>query len=285
MTTSDGAPRRLPRRVLALLAITIGLLAGCSKAPETVHIRLATTTSANETGLLPEVLVPAFTKETGIAVDVVAKGTGEALKLGERGDADVVIVHSRKAEDAFLAKGFGVERRDGWWNRFVIVGPADDPAHAGTSATASAALLAIRDAKATFVSRGDDSGTHKREKDLWGVGFAAWTPGYVESGQGMGPTLTIADEKNGYTLCDEGTLLKMRSRLRLRVVFQGDPALANPYGAILVRPDPRRPEAHAAARRFFEWVTSEKAFALVRSFTIEGERPFFLPGEVPPARR
>src|SRR5207253_5228303 len=234
--------------------------------------------------LLPDVLVPAFTKETGIEGDVLAKGTGEALKLGERGDADVVLVHARKAEDEFMAKGFGVERRDAWWNRFVVAGPASDPAKARAATSAADAFRRIRDAGARFVSRGDESGTHKRELELWGPGFARW-PGYLESGQGMGPTLTIADEKDAYTLSDEGTLLKMRRRLRLAVLFRGDPSLANPYGVILVRADPSRPESAAAGRRFFEWVTSAKAAAMVKAFTIDGERPFFLPGEIPPPSR
>jgi tungstate transport system substrate-binding protein len=272
---------RTPRRFGWLLLATS--LAACgSSRDESSRIRLATTTSAVETGLLPDVLVPAFTRETGIEVDVLPKGTGEALKLGERGDADVVLVHARAAEDEFMAKGFGVERRDAWWNRFVLVGPRDDPAKAREGSTASEALRRIRDAKATFVSRGDDSGTHKREKALWGKDFAKW-PSYVESGQGQSQTLSIADEKDGYALTDEGTFLKHRKRLRLVPLVAGDPALLNPYGVILVRPDPKRPEASAAARRFLEWTTSESARALVRAYRIDGERPFFLPDESPPA--
>jgi len=269
-------------RPLAAVALAF-VLGACGSHDEPTRIRLSTTTSAVETGLLPDVLVPAFTRETGIVVDVVPKGTGEALKIAERGDADAVLVHARPAEDEFMAKGFGVERRDAWWNRFVIVGPKEDPAKVRETKTAAEALLRIRDAKATFVSRGDDSGTHKREKSLWGEALVKW-PGYLESGQGQSQTMSIADEKGGYALTDEGTFLKQRRRLHVVVLVVGDPALVNPYGVILVRPDPKRPAAHAAAKRFVEWTTSETARGLVRSFLVDGERPFFLPDEKAPEK-
>ena len=284
----------------ARLATAI-LIAGCaapscdSGAKSVATIRLATTTSARDTGLL-DVLIPEFRRDTGIDVQAIAVGTGEALKYGERGDADVVLVHARKAEDAFLARGFGVERRDVWWNRFLIVGPEDAsdnwdlwgavyPVHyvpkdptlalrAVNTPPAVAVLEVIRERGYLFASRGDDSGTHKRELELWGKGFLKW-PGYIETGQGMGPTLTIADEKNAFTLTDEGTYLKMRKRLRLKVVVKDDPALVNPYGVIL--PKDRPP----AARTFFEWLTGDRCRALVKDFRVDGERAFFLPGEKP----
>jgi tungstate transport system substrate-binding protein len=294
-----------------LAALFAAALSACGADPAgrpTATIRLATTTSARDTGLL-DVLLPAFRKETNIEVQPIAVGTGEALKYGERGDADVVIVHARNAEDAFMAKGFGVERRDIWWNRFLVVGPPSaDPdaettlglltlatnlprAHpvighdpSSTPEVPSVRIQAFLHFVAahgwTFVSRGDDSGTDKREKELWGKDFRRW-PGYLETGQGMGPTLTIADEKNAYCLTDEGTFLRMRKGLRLEVVLADDPALANPYGAILVKaPDATAAKA-VAARRFFDWLGTEPCRALVRGLVIEGHRVFFLPGETP----
>jgi tungstate transport system substrate-binding protein len=307
--------------LLAALAAILGVtVSGCGGDPAgrpTATIRLATTTSARDTGLL-DLLLPAFRRESGIEVQPIAVGTGEALKYGERGDADVVLVHSRKAEDAFVARGFGVERKDVWWNRFLLVGPRSaDPsselviwtvtvgtnmarAHPVIGHDAPAAhllgedgietsprpaslrvhmfLSLVADRKWAFVSRGDDSGTHKRETELWGPNRPTWS-GYLETGQGMGPTLTIADEKGAYTLTDEGTYLRMRKKLRLESVIAEDAALRNPYGAILVRPgDPSSSRADAA-RRFYDWLASEACRAIVRGLVIDGHRAFFLPDE------
>ncbi len=270
--------RRLLRHGLALAVVaTLGLAPGCGREAPT-KIRLATTTSFRDTGLA-DVLLAAFREETGIAVDMVAVGTGEALKLGERGDADVVLVHARKAEDEFMTKGFGVERRDVWWNRFVVLGPAEDPAGVRAAAGAKDALARIGAANAPFVSRGDDSGTHKREKELWGA--APKGSGYVESGQGQGPTLVIASEKKAYVLSDEGTWLKMRSKLGLAPLLAGDKALDNPYGVIVARETAGKGARFAAAKRFAAWLTESKARALVQGFTVDGRRAFFLPGEPP----
>jgi len=262
----------------ALAGATLLALVACG-GREGVRVRLATTTSFRDTGFA-DVLLPAFHAATGISVDAVAVGTGEALKLGERGDADVVLVHARKAEDAFMAKGFGVERQDVWWNRFVLLGPPEDPAGIAKATGARDALRRIREAKALFVSRGDSSGTHTREKELWGGDPR--TPEYLETGQGQGPTLTIADERRGYTLSDEGTYLKMRAQIALRPLFAGDAALRNPYGAILVRARPGADDVFAASRRFVEWLAGPAARALVRDFRVDGERPFYLPDEQAP---
>jgi tungstate transport system substrate-binding protein len=264
--------------------------AGPAAAPS---IRLATTTSARDTGLL-DVLLPAFRADAGIEVLAIAVGTGEALKLAERGDADVVIVHARKAEDAFLAAGSGVERKDLWWNRFLILGPQDDPASAGFRAVADGAesraverdaadaLRQIRARGATFVSRGDDSGTHKRELELWGGRVDRW-PGYLETGQGMGPTLVVADEKGAYVLCDEGTYLASRGRRRLVPLVGSDPRLKNPYGGILPRAADGAADRFAAAKRFLDWLVSPRCRDLVRGFRVDGERAFYLPDEAAPA--
>lgn len=270
------------RRTFLRLALLGGVLAlalpGCGK--DVVRIRLATTTSFRDTGL-SDVLLAEYRKDTGVEVQAVAVGTGEALKLGERGDADVVLVHARKAEDEFMAKGFGVERHDLWWNRFLIVGPAADPAGLAKATGARDALARLRDAKALFVSRGDDSGTHKREKELWGADPK--TSRYEETGQGQGPTLLIASELEGYTLTDEGTYLRMRSKLALVPLVTNDPLLRNPYGVILVRVQPGREAVHAEAKHFADWLAGPRARALVEGFRIDGQRPFFLPGEEAPA--
>jgi tungstate transport system substrate-binding protein len=265
----------------AVAAASLGVvgLTSCGKDDAKPLVRLATTTSVRDTGLLDR-LLPAFTAETGVEVQAVAVGTGEALKYGEHGDADVVLVHSRKAEDEFVAKGYGVERRDAWWNRFLFLAPSSESAPAGAPVSPTEFLHGIRTRGATFVSRGDDSGTHKREKELWGRDFSKW-PGYLETGQGMGPTLTVADEKDAYVLTDEGTWLRMRSNLRLRPAegVKDDGTLKNPYGVILVDPKRAPKGPHEAARRLFEWLTSEKARATVKGFTIDGRRLFYLPGE------
>ena len=273
---------RLRRAVVGLMLAATGvILLGCGRdADGAVRLRLASTTSFRDTGFA-DVLLPAFTAETGIAVDILALGTGEALKLAERGDADVVLVHARAAEDAFLAKGFGVERRDVFWNRFLILGPAADPAGARGSASAKEALERITAASALFLSRGDDSGTHKRELALWGA--MKRTSAYQETGQGQGPTLVIASEKQGYLLSDEGTWLSMKARLALVPLVAGDPALDNPYGAITVRASARGAARFAAAKRLVDWLTGPKARDLVRTFTVGGRRAFYLPGEARPA--
>ena len=272
--------RRFVSLVAAFAVSSLAGLGSCGKDPETTKIRLATTTSFRDTGFA-DVLLPAFRAETGIQVDSIAVGTGEALKLGERGDADVVLVHARKAEDEFLAKGFGVERRDVWWNRFLILGPEADPAGLRTAAGAADGLARIGAANAAFISRGDDSGTHKREQIL--RGGSPKGSEYAETGQGQGPSLLIASEKRAYILSDEGTYLRMRDQLAVVPLVAGDKALENPYGVIVVRADARGAARFAAAKRFAAWLTEPKARALVQAFTLSGRRAFFLPGEIPPA--
>jgi tungstate transport system substrate-binding protein len=266
--------RRLSRTSVVACALA---LAACGREGREVSIRLATTTSARDTGLLDR-LLPAFRADTGVEVLAVAVGTGEALRLGERGDAEVVLVHSREAEDEFVDRGLGVARADAWWNRFAIVGPPGDPAGVARTRTAVDALRAVRDAGSRFVSRGDDSGTHRREKALWEAagGFARW-PGHDETGQGMAATLQIAEETGAYALTDEGTFLARRRGVLVPLLV-GDPALRNPYGVLLVRPsgDASRDEA---ARRLFDWLRSDAARSLVQAFRVGGRRAFWLPEE------
>jgi tungstate transport system substrate-binding protein len=278
------------------LAAAIGMLAlalcGCTKKPaETTRsgtakqptaaakekvITLASTTSTENTGLL-DVLLPAFKKRTGITVHAIAVGTGKALKLAENGDADVLIVHAPEAEEEFMAAGFGVDRTPLFYNFFLIAGPEDDPAGVKGSADAAEAFANIAAAEVSFISRGDDSGTHKKERTTWqAAGVTPEGTWYMETGQGMGATLTIADEKQGYILVDGATFLAFEDKVELVRLFEDDPLLRNPYSAIAVNPE-RHPHAkYAEAKEFIDWLTSEEARKLVREFTKNGKTLFHL---------
>lgn len=260
-------------RTLPKIALSLALLAalGCGGKAEPTRLRLATTTSTENSGLL-DWLLPPFEERENVRIERIAVGTGQALALGERGDADVVLVHARSREDEFVAKEYGVDRRDVMWNDFLIAGPADDPAGVRGKRDAAAALQEIAAAKATFVSRGDDSGTHIREKNLWqaGGGRPAWQE-YLEAGQGMGPCLAIADEKQAYVLADRGTYLAYGRKVDLEVLVEGDPALRNPYGVILVNPE-RHPHVEAAAgRRLIDYLTSDEGQARIATFRKDGQ--------------
>jgi tungstate transport system substrate-binding protein len=260
---------------LAVLLPLLLAVAACGRggdgAPQ--RLRLATTTSTENSGLLAWLLGP-FQAETGIQVQVIAVGTGQALALGERGDADLVLVHDRAREDRFVADGHATGRRDVMWNDFVLLGPPDDPAGTRTAGTITEALQRIDAAGATWVSRGDGSGTHAREQELRAAaGLPAGTPSatFLETGQGMGPSLTVADEKRAYLLADRGTWLAFRSRLDLAVLAEGDPTLRNPYGVLLL--DPRRHPglAHDAARRLADWLVGPLGQARIGAFQVGGE--------------
>ncbi|MFH0901969.1 MAG: substrate-binding domain-containing protein [Pseudomonadota bacterium] len=255
------------------------------------EIILATTTSTQDTGLLDD-LVPLFGRESGIRVKAVAVGTGEAIAMGGRGDADVLLVHSRKAEDEFMAKGLGTLRLEVMHNDFVLLGPADDPADVkntspGTSPGASSgadrgagkAFARIAAKGALFVSRGDGSGTHKKEQELWTAAGTnpdgAW---YVSTGQGMGETLRMASEKRAYTLADRGTWLAQRNTLDLQIVSEGDSRLANPYGVIVVSPA-RFPKVNAAAAEAFaRWLVAPAVQRRIGDFGVARfGQPLFIP--------
>ncbi len=238
-------------------------------------LRLATTTSTENSGLLA-VLIPPFEKRFGIDVDVIAVGTGKALKLGRNGDVDIVLVHARKAEDTFVAAGWGVNRRDVMYNDFIIIGPASDPAGIKGSADAAKALAKMTAAQATFVSRGDDSGTHKKELALWKAsGVNPKDGAYLETGQGMGQTLHIADEKGGYCLVDRGTFLAYSGKIDLKILVEGDERLYNPYGIIAVNPDRHRHAKYLSAMAFIGWVTSVEGQTIIDDFRKDGKRLFF----------
>lgn len=240
------------------------LLATCGAPAAPARLRLATTTSTEDSGLLDAIL-PDFEQRYGATVEVIAVGTGQALALGERGDVDVVLVHARAREDEFVAAGAGINRRDVMYNDFVIVGPTADPAGITAEQTGAAAFARIAAAGATFVSRGDDSGTFAKEQALWQA--AGVMPGggwYRSLGQGMSETLLVANEQLAYTLSDRGTFLARRDRLpALRLLVGGatiadsaDPTLRNPYGVIQVNPA-RHPAINAElAADFTDWITS-----------------------------
>ncbi len=265
----------MSRTAIACLALIV-LFSPAAAAEETLI--LATTTSTQDSGLL-DVLLPAFTAQSGIQVKTIAVGSGEAIAMGRRGDADVLLVHSKAAEDAFMTDGFGSLRLDVMHNDFVVGGPAADPAKVkGTEAIE--AFKKIAAAGAPFASRGDQSGTHKKELDLWkksGVEPAgkAW---YLSTGQGMGETARIASEKQAYTLIDRGTYLALKSTLALQVLSEGGKDLLNSYRVIVVNPE-KHPAVHvAAARRFAEWLVSPETQKRIGEFGREKYgQPLFFP--------
>ncbi len=267
---------RLSFRTLAVVAPLLSFLAlACGGGNELI---LATTTSTQDSGLLDQ-LVPLFERESGYRVKTIAVGSGQALRMGEQGEADVILSHSPEAEEAFMAAGHGVDRRLVMHNDFVIVGPAGDPAGVAGLASATEALSRIAETGSTFLSRGDDSGTHARERKLWEA--AGLTPSgswYQETGQGMGQTLVIASDKRGYTLSDRGTFLAQEANLDLATLLEGDPALFNVYHVILVNPD-KHPRINAAgARAFSQFITSAAVQEMIRNFGVDrfGE-PLFVP--------
>ncbi len=236
------------------------------------RVTLATTTSTDNSGLLGYLLKP-WSEETGIDVKVIAVGTGKALALAKRGDADILLVHARKREDAFVAEGYGIDRRDVMWNDFVIVGPAADPAGVRGMEDAAQAFAKIAKAGAPFISRGDDSGTHIRELAVWQRAGVApeGQDFYHKAGQGMGPCLTMASQRNAYILTDRGTYLAVRAGKDLTVLVEGDEALRNPYGAILVNPAKHPHVQVEAARRLLDFLTSPQGQDRIGAFRKNGE--------------
>ena len=268
-------------RLAAAFALALALVAPGAQAGDVVTV--ASTTSTRNAGLFDH-LLPLFEAATGIEVRVVAVGTGQALRLARNGDADLLLVHDKASEEAFVAEGYGSERFDLMYNDFVLAGPAADPAGIAGMADAHAALGRIAAAQAPFLSRGDDSGTHRRERALWAAAgldpTGASGTWYREAGQGMGATLNTAAMMEAYTLTDRGTWLKMRSRLDLRLLVEGDARLRNQYGVTLVS---RERHAHVKARparRFAEWLISPAGQAAIDRFTIDGAR-LFIPNAIP----
>lgn len=264
-------------RRLFLAAAAVAALAPPAAAQERM-ITVASTTSTEQSGLFRHIL-PIFTASTGITVRVVALGTGQALDVGRRGDADVVFVHDRVAEERFVREGFGVERRHVMYNDFVLIGPAADPARIAGLRDTAEALRRISAARSPFVSRGDRSGTHAAELRLWQVagvdpvaGRGQW---YREVGQGMGPALNTAAAQNAYILADRGTWLSFRNRQNLRILVEGDARLFNQYGLMLVNPRRHSHVKAAGGQRFIDWILSPAGQQAIASYRIEGAQLFF----------
>ena len=270
-----AAPRRAARALAAALVWLLGFAAPAGAAD---FIVMASTTSTEQSGLFAH-LLPIFTRDTGIEVRVVAQGTGQALATARRGDADLVFVHDRAAEERFVAEGHGLERREVMYNDFVIVGPKDDPARIGAMRDVAGAFARIAAARASFVSRGDRSGTHAAELRFWAMSGAGTPPAgatwYRPAGSGMGPTLNVASALDAYALTDRGTWIGFRNRGRLAVLVEGDPRLFNQYGVIVVNPARHPGVKSALARRFADWVVSPQGQAAIGSHRVGGEQLFF----------
>jgi tungstate transport system substrate-binding protein len=257
---------------LALLLTAFVVVAGCSREPR--HVRLATTTSTRDSGLL-DALLPVYEKKSGDKIDVIAVGTGAAFKLAADGNADLLLVHDVRGEEAFIAAGEGKERRPLCWNTFEILGPAEDPAGVKGTQTAGLALQKIAKTGAAFVSRGDDSGTHRRELSLWksAGGLAKWK-GYREAGQGMGPTLLVADETDGYVLADRGTALSFKKKLRIVPLLADTEEMRNVYSVVLIDSKKHPEIAARAATALADWLGGDEAERIIVDFRIEGEGLF-----------
>lgn len=265
------------KRIGALLALSF-FLAGTAHA-EDKQLLMATTTSTEDTGLL-DYLAPLVTKATGIEVKWVATGTGKALKLGESCDADVLLVHAPAAEKKFVADGFGVNRREIMYNDFVVIGPTADPAGI-KGQDVCAALKTVLDKKAVFVSRGDDSGTHKMEQSLWkdcSLQLPDKESWYLQAGQGMMPTITMAAERGGYTLTDRGTYIKyeadQQGKPPLAIVLEGDKKLLNQYSVIEVNPEKCPKAKNDLARQYGDWLASKEGQTAIGAFQLLGKQLF-----------
>lgn len=274
--------------VVALLAalLTLGLAPVSAPAQEATPaaepapgaVLLATTTSTMDSGLLDD-LLPIFTQETGRSIKPIAVGSGAALELGKRGEADVLLVHSPEAEERFMTEGYGVERRLVMYNDFVIVGPADDPANLAGATDSIDAMTRIAESASPFISRGDDSGTNALELKLWRqAGIAPGGRWYTEAGTGMADTLQIANERRAYTIADRGTYLALRDRLDLPILFEKDPALLNIYHVILVNSDNGRGIDAAGGRAFLDFILSPTTQQRIGAFGVDRfGMPLFTP--------
>jgi tungstate transport system substrate-binding protein len=278
------------RRFLQALGVGgVTAIAGCQAPGQTSSSRasvagetltLTTTTSTYDTGLLDEIH-PQFEDMYGVTVDAVAQGTGAALESARNGDSDVVMVHARGLEDEFMRNGYGINRRNLMFNDFVVVGPESDPAGIQGMGSATAALTAIADAQATFVSRGDNSGTHTKELNLWEA--AETDPGgdwYQETGSGMGEALNIATQQGAYTLSDRGTFISQRSEIDLTILVQGPieggpESLANPYGIMAVNPGVHENANYDLAMAYIGWITSPRAQDAIAEYQVNDEQLFF----------
>jgi len=265
--------------MIQIVALILSIIVVSAAQADERFITLSSTTSTQDSGLFGFIL-PIFKAATGLSVHVVAVGTGQALAIGERGDADALLVHDRVGEDKFVAEGFGIDRRDAMYNDFVIVGPKSDPAHIRGLKDARKALEQIAAAAAPFASRGDDSGTNRMELRLWksaGIQPDPRNGWYRDLGQGMGATLNIAAAMDAYTLTDRATWANFKNRQNLEIVTEGDAMLFNPYGSILVNPAKWPKVKFADAKIWHEWLTTKPGLDAITSYKINGEEVFFPP--------
>ena len=265
--------------LLALLILSlIFVLENLCLASE--RIRMATTTSTDNSGLL-EVILPPFEKMCVVTVDVIAVGTGKAIKLGESGNVDIILVHAPQAEEKFIAEGYGINRRKVMHNDFILLGPASDPAQIKGEKSVNKAFKRIAQTSSIFISRGDDSGTHKKERGIWRkAGIIPQGRWYLEAGQGMGTVLQMAHEKMAYTFSDRGTYLAYRSKIDLVIISEGDTTLYNPYGVIAVNPARYPHVNYIKAMALIGWLTSPECQRMIAQFKKGGE-VLFHPDAIP----
>ncbi|MBL7071422.1 MAG: substrate-binding domain-containing protein [Candidatus Omnitrophica bacterium] len=259
--------------IFSFIVILLCIFIRFTDAEET--LRLATTTSTYETGLLDYIL-PVFEKEFGCEIHVISVGTGKALRLGENGDVDILLVHAPEAEKRFMKDEYGTDRRYVMHNDFVILGPEDDPAGIGELKKSTEAFKKIYASENIFVSRGDDSGTDKKEKSLWArAGLYPRGAWYLETGQGMNATLRVADEKRAYVMLDRATYLFNKDKVRLKILVEGDRDLLNPYGVIAVNPLKHPHVNHRLSLALVEWMTSSQCREMINKYEVNGDRLFY----------
>ncbi|GAB4385243.1 ABC transporter substrate-binding protein [Albidovulum sp.] len=272
---------RLTRAIAAVAAAVVTAFMTAAAVPAQEVMRMAVTTSFANSGLA-EILLPQIEKDTGITVQLLIVGTGQALKLGEQGDVDAVLVHAREAEDRFVAAGHGTHRREIMYNDFVVIGPAADPAGVRGAGTAIEAFADIARARADFVSRGDDSGTNKKERALWAAaGIEPAGDWYKAVGQGMGAALNTAAGLDAYILSDRASWLNFGNKRDLELLFEGDPALFNQYAYIPVNPAKGPHVKAAAAEKLEAWLTSERARQLIDGYRLDGQQLFHFNAKAP----
>ena len=262
---------------LLISALVTVFISGSQAYAQEKSIVVSSTTSTEQSGLFNFIL-PIFKMKTGIDAKVVAVGTGQALDIGRRGDADVVFVHDKPAEEKFVEDGFSTKRYEVMYNDFVLIGPKSDPAKVGGGKDIQVALQKIAGAQAPFVSRGDKSGTHAAELRYWkgaGIAIAPGTAWYKETGSGMGPALNTASAMNGYILADRGTWISFKNRGDLTILVQGDPKLFNQYGVMLVNPAKFPNVKKAQGQEFIDWLISKNGQEVIASYKIDGEQLFF----------
>jgi tungstate transport system substrate-binding protein len=271
--SNKSQKRRLMMILRQWLLLTIfAMLSSSAMAVE--HLKMSTTTSTDNSGLLA-VLNPAFEKQHNAQVDVIAVGTGKALKIGSNGDVDIVFVHAPQAELKYVQSGDFIDRTAVMHNDYVIVGPADDPADIAKAENAAGAFIRIANTQAEFVSRGDDSGTHKKEKALWeNAGLEPSGSWYIAAGQGMGAVLKIADEKQAYALADRGTQIAYADKMNLKVLFEGDEVMFNPYHIMAVNPAKHDHVNYDLAKQYIDFVAGPEGQKIIRDFRMHGQQLF-----------